>query len=136
MRNVIDLMRYLLPTPPVPGRWRRRLLALGSGEPTRAICSSLIAAAFHSVRYPILPMLDRDYRQLRGTQRARQEILHIRSSRLFTPRDFDISPYFRIIKPMIERGFDPHHLSWATLTPEDLVPADVPPSTASAQAPG
>lgn len=136
MRNVIDLMRYLLPTPPVPGRWRRRLLALGSGEPTRAICSSLIAAAFHSVRYPILPMLDRDYRQLRGTRRARREILHIRSSRLFTPRDFDISPYFRIIKPMIEGGFDPHHLRWATLTPDDLVPADAPPSTVSAQAPG
>ncbi|CAM5538205.1 lipo-like protein [Rhodanobacter lindaniclasticus] len=130
MRNVIDLMRYLLPVPPVPGRWRRRLLALGSGEPTQAICSSLIAAAFHSVRYPILPMLDRDYRQLRGTHGARREILHIRSSKLFTPRDFDISPYFRIIKPMIEHGFDPHHLHWATLAPSDLQPP-----AASAQAP-
>ena len=28
---------------------------LGSGDPTRAICSSLIAAAFGSVRYPVLP---------------------------------------------------------------------------------
>jgi len=135
MRNVIDLMRYLLPVPPVPGRWRRRLLALGSGEPTQAICSSLIAAAFHSVRYPILPVLDRDYRQLHGTHAARREILHIRSSKLFTPRDFDISPYFRIIKPMIESGFDPHHLHWATLTPTDLASADAQPPTASAQAP-
>ena len=75
-------------------------------------------------------MLDRDYRQLRGTQRARQEILHIRSSSLFTPRDFDISPYFRIIKPMIESGFDPHHLHWATLAPGDLQP-----SAGSLQAP-
>lgn len=113
MRNVIDLMRYLVPSPPVPGRWRRRLLALGSGEPTQAICSSLIAAAFQSVRYPILPILDRDYRKLQGTNAARREILHIRSSKLFTPRDFDISPYFHIIKPMIEHGFDPHHLHWA-----------------------
>ena len=40
MRNVIDLVRYLLPTPPVPTRFRRRLLALGSGDPTRAICSN------------------------------------------------------------------------------------------------
>jgi hypothetical protein len=117
MRNVIDLLRYLLPVPPVPGRWRRRLLALGSGDPTRAICSSLIAEAFHTVRYPILPVLDRDYRELRGTHGARKEILHIRSSRLFAPRDFDISPYFRIVKPMIERGFDPHHLHWAMPAP-------------------
>ncbi len=37
-KNVFDLARYLLPAPPVPRRWRRRLLALGSGDPTRAIC--------------------------------------------------------------------------------------------------
>ena len=55
LRNVFDLMRYFFPTPPVPVRWRRRMLAFGSGDPTRAICSSLIAQAFQSVRYPILP---------------------------------------------------------------------------------
>jgi hypothetical protein len=55
MRNIFDLARYLLPTPPVPTRWRRRMIALGSGQPTRAICSTLIAGAFQSVRYPVLP---------------------------------------------------------------------------------
>ena len=40
MKNVLDLARYLIPTPPVPARWRRRLLALGSGDPSRAICST------------------------------------------------------------------------------------------------
>jgi hypothetical protein len=35
LRNVIDLVRYLFPTPPVPQRFRRRMLALGSGDPTR-----------------------------------------------------------------------------------------------------
>jgi len=133
MRNVIDLMRYLLPVPPVPGRWRRRLLALGSGEPTQAICSSLIAAAFHSVRYPILPVLDRDYRQLRGTHSARREIMHIRSSRLFAPRDFDISPYFHIVKPMIEHGFDPHHLHWAAPALGTPAPTALPAPVAPAQ---
>lgn len=37
LKNMIDLARHLLPTPPVPVRWRRRMLALGSGaviEPT------------------------------------------------------------------------------------------------------
>ncbi len=57
LKNVFDLARYLLPTPPVPSRWRRRMLRLGSGDPTRAICSTLIAEAYESVRYPILPLL-------------------------------------------------------------------------------
>lgn len=59
MRNVFDLARYLLPTPPVPMRWRRRMIALGSGQPSRAICSTLIAQAFQSVKYPILPRIER-----------------------------------------------------------------------------
>ena len=103
MRNIVDLVRYLLPTPPVPSRWRRRMLALGSGEPTRAICSSLIADAFYSIRYPILPLLAPGDRRRAGARGARREILHIRSSRLFAPRDFDISPYFQIVKPLLEQ---------------------------------
>jgi len=35
--NVIDLVRYLHPVPLVPVHRRRRMIALGSGEPTRAI---------------------------------------------------------------------------------------------------
>ena len=54
LKNIIDLMRYLLPLP-VPQRWRRRMMSLGSGHPTRIICSALIAQAFENVRYPILP---------------------------------------------------------------------------------
>ncbi|NJN51883.1 MAG: alpha/beta hydrolase fold domain-containing protein, partial [Gammaproteobacteria bacterium] len=57
LKNIFDLLRYLLPTPPVPARFRRRLITFGSGEPTKAICSSLIAEAFQSVRYPVLPDL-------------------------------------------------------------------------------
>lgn len=34
LRNVFDLARYLLPTPPVPVRLRRRMIALGSGDPS------------------------------------------------------------------------------------------------------
>ena len=45
LKNIIDLMRYLIPLP-VPQRWRRRMIALGSGDPTRIICSALIAQAF------------------------------------------------------------------------------------------
>ncbi len=38
-------MRYLFPWP-VPQRWRGRMIALGSGDASRIICSPLIAHAF------------------------------------------------------------------------------------------
>jgi hypothetical protein len=57
LKNVFDLARYLLPTPPVPTSWRGRMLALGSSDPTRAICSTLIAEAFEAIGFPILPII-------------------------------------------------------------------------------
>jgi len=112
LKNVIDLARYLFPTPPVPARWRRRILALGSGDPTRAICSTLIAEAFQRVRYPILPEIDRVAALRRDGKTRIREIHHIRHYSLFAPRDFDISPYFAIVKPMIEAGFDYRQIVW------------------------
>ena len=112
LKNVIDLARYLLPTPPVPSNYRRRLLALGSGEPTRAICSTLIAQAFQSIRYPILPSVTGQIADDPSCAGCRVEMLRIRHHSLFAPRDFDVSPYFRIVKPQIERGFDPAQLRW------------------------
>ena len=102
-------MRYLMPLP-VPQRWRRRMIALGSGDPTRIICSALIAQAFESVRYPILPKVTRMESRV-----ARREILEIRHHSLYAPRDFDISPYFAVVKPTIEHGFDYKKLHWADL---------------------
>jgi hypothetical protein len=106
-KNIVDLMRFLIPMP-VPQRWRRRLIAFGSGDPTKIICSALIAQAFDAVRYPILPKITQA-----GSRRARREILHIRDSSLYMPRDFDISPYFEIVKPTIVNGFDYLNLHWA-----------------------
>src|SRR5215210_5201239 len=106
-KNIVDLMRFLIPLP-IPQRWRRRMIAFGSGDPTKIICSALIAQAFDSVRYPILPKITRA-----GSKRARREILHIRDSSLYMPRDFDISPYFEIVKPTIVQGFDYTALHWA-----------------------
>ena len=117
LRNVVDLARYLLPTPPVPVRWRRRMIALGSGDPTRAICSTLIALAFQSVRYPILPTVEKLPSPRPGCDDCTQEILRIRHHSLFVPRDFDVSPYFDIIKPTLAAGFDPHRLVWDERAP-------------------
>jgi hypothetical protein len=110
LKNIIDLMRFFLPHPPVPARWRRRMLALGSGEPTRAICSSLIAQAFESVGYPILPEVHR------VDDESRLEILHIRHHSLYAPRDFDVSPFFAVVKPTIETGFDYKGMAWDKTT--------------------
>ncbi len=117
LKNVIDLARYLLPTPPVPMRWRRRLLALGSGDPTRAICSTLIARAFESVRYPILPVVEAVPSSDPGCPGCVDEILHVRHYSLYVPRDFDVSPYFQIVKPTLATGFDHHRLLWADQDP-------------------
>ena len=124
LKNIIDLMRYLFPLP-VPQRWRRRMMALGSGHPTRIICSALIAQAFEAVRYPILPKITR-----LDSEAARREILEIRHSSLYAPRDFDISPFFEVVKPTIVRDFDYKAIAWAELSISDpdeiveLVPAD------------
>jgi hypothetical protein len=109
VKNIFDLLRYLFPLP-VPQRWRRRMIALGSGHPTRIICSALIAQAFEQVRYPILPKITR-----LESEAARREILEIRHSSLYAPRDFDISPYFKLVKPTVERGFDYRQMHWADL---------------------
>lgn len=118
LRNILDLARYLLPTPPVPSRFRRKLLSLGSGDPTQAICSSLVAKAFQAIRYPILPenvVLKEDNPACRECYR---EMLHIRHHSLFTPKDFDVSPYFQIIKPTLTPDFDFRNLNWADQEPE------------------
>lgn len=112
LKNVFDLARYLFPLAPVPIRLRRRLLALGSGDPTRAICSTLIAQAFQSVSYPILPEIKREWLDDPECAECYAETYHIRHHSLFTPRDFDISPFFDIIKPTIRNGFDYRAIAW------------------------
>jgi hypothetical protein len=109
LKNIIDLLRYLMPLP-MPQRWRRRMIALGSGDPTRLICSALIAQAFEAVRYPILPKITTI-----ENREVRRELLEIRHSSLYTPRDFDISPYFQVVKPTLVVGFNYKRMHWADL---------------------
>ncbi|MCX7561711.1 lipo-like protein [Sulfitobacter sp. F26204] len=108
LRNIFDLLRYFMPPLPVPSRWRRRMLAIGSGDPTRAICSTLIAQAFQSINYPILPEVTVNDAE----NSVQQEIFHIRHHSLFAPRDFDLSPYMEVVKPTLESKFDFHTLVW------------------------
>ena len=120
MKNIFDLARYLIPTPLVPTRWRRRLLTFGSGDPTRAICSSLIAQAFQTIPYPILPEVALELGHDPHCASCYKEVLRIRHHSQFTPRDFDVSPYFDIIKPSTAKGFKPSKLTWSNKEEEDL----------------
>jgi hypothetical protein len=112
LKYIIDLIRFLVPYPPVPVWMRRRMLAIGHGDPTRAICSTMIAEAFHAISYPILP----DAALHSPTSEAsyavspyvEREAVGIRRDGLYTPRDFDVSPFFEVVKPTIEAGFDFH----------------------------
>ena len=75
----------------------------GQWRALQAICSTLIARAFQAVGYPILPDV---------TVENQREVLHIRHHSLFTPRDFDVSPYFDIVKPLILKKPDYKSFNW------------------------
>ncbi len=90
LRQIVDLLRFFFPYGLLPRRWRSTLFAIGHSEITAAICSTLIARAFTSVRYPILPTM---HRNSEGGV-----IFHHSNTRLITPRDFDYSPYFQVVK--------------------------------------
>ncbi|WP_461480655.1 YiiX/YebB-like N1pC/P60 family cysteine hydrolase [Porticoccus sp.] len=113
LRNVWDLARYLIATPPVPPSYKRRMIALGSGDPSRAICSTLIAQAFQSIRYPILPIVEQQTADSSLCPGCVKEVMRIRHHSLFAPRDFDISPYFQVIKVGLDNSFDYRALPWA-----------------------
>ena len=65
------------------------------------------------MRYPILPEIELLDTSTASGRRHQQEILHIRHYSLYTPRDFDVSPFFQVVKPRIEAGFDFHALRWS-----------------------
>ena len=138
MKNIFDMLRYFFPAPPIPVRWRRRLIAFGSGDPTRSICSTLIAEAYEGIRYPILPEITRaPGRASAQSHYSRQEILHIRHHSLYTPRDFDLSPYFEIVKPTLQYGFDYKTLIWSAGSQADPPASGATPAVeGEATAPG
>lgn len=90
VRQVFDLARFLFPWFMLPRRWRSSLFNTRPGKSTQTVCSTMIAEAFGNVQFPILPLV----------KRVQNNRLHLfmRNPKLCTPRDFDYSPYFDIIK--------------------------------------
>lgn len=107
VEHIWQLARYFFPVTLLPRRWRRAALHLGRGSEREVICSSMIARAFAHVGYPILPRVTIDdtvpppprWRRLlsRNGHRPRARFRACDPD-LITPRDFDLSPYFEIIK--------------------------------------
>lgn len=94
VRQIFDLLRFLVPWPFLPRRWRSSLFTKRVGATTKTVCSTMIAEAFGSIQYPILPLVKHD--DEKGLK------VYRRNPRLCTPSDFDYSPYFDIIKyPMM-----------------------------------
>ena len=124
LRNIVDLARYFFPVSLIPRRLRPRALTIGSGEPTAVICSSMIAEAFQNVGFPILPKVElledprppaTPWARLLRRNASRGSRYFREVPTLVTPRDFDISPYFEIIKfNVIEQTkFDYRKIHWA-----------------------
>lgn len=87
LKLVFDLMKYLI-RPPVPNKYKKFVMEFGSNDASKVICSSIIAEAFQSINYPILPQIE-------------QELYVKKHYKLITPSDFDKSPFFEIIKPTL-----------------------------------
>lgn len=103
IRHIVDILRFLFPWKLFPAKWGSVLFKRGK-RMDKAICSSLIAEAFESVQFPILPDITTDKKK--GIRLIR------RNPMLFWPSHFDYSPYFEIIKyPMLNLSDHPLYKS-------------------------
>lgn len=85
LKHIFDLMKYLI-NPPIPNKYKRQYIEMGSTDASEVICSSIIAEAFHLIDYPILPIKEK-------------EKFIKNNYKLITPKDYDVSPFFEVIKP-------------------------------------
>lgn len=117
VRQLADLARFLFPYGILPRKWRSSLFEHNAGPETKIVCTTLIADAFQAVKFPVLPIISED---TDGESR-----MFKRNAKLFAPSDFDISPYFSILKfPKYSIAENEqhyyHHLPWAG----DAIPAE------------
>jgi len=131
LRNVLDLARYLIPVHIVPHPLQRTALHFGTGQPTEVMCSSLLGKLFAKVRFPILPQIE--YPDTEGAPQVGRTtllrrifgyqsdgftgIFRMRHPTLLTPRDFDLSPYFEVVKfnVVADGFFDYQRIQWAAV---------------------
>jgi hypothetical protein len=144
VRHVLDLARYLFPVSLIPRRYRRAALRHG-GELTEVICSTMLARALAQVGFPILPRVTLDEVPATGSWLRRlarrppssyRALYQKEDPALITPRDFDLSPYFDIVKfnHATAGRFDYRRITWAdprAEAPPQVVVAAMPGETAN-----
>jgi hypothetical protein len=123
VQHILDLARYFFPVSFVPRRWRRAALHMGRGLDREVICSSMIARAFARVGYPIVPRVTVNqvpapprwwHRFVSGNGHQTVARFREQDPALITPRDFDLSPYFEVIKfnHLADPNFDYRRIVW------------------------
>jgi hypothetical protein len=144
VRNILDLAIHLVMVSLLPSRYGRDT-QLGSGANTEVICTSLLGRLFQKVRFPVLPSVtvpdgSHPYREIAGPSPRRSPLTLFRPRRrspyvgvfrqmhhtLLTPRDFDLSPYFDIIKfnVIAQHNFDYQRMEWADDSSRDSANVD------------
>jgi hypothetical protein len=127
LRHILELARYFFPVSLIPRRYRRAALRYG-GELTEVICTTMLARAFARVGFPIVPRVTLDEVEVvptnwmgRLTRRkppTYKALYHKEDPALITPRDFDLSPYFDIVKfnHATASRFDYRRITWTDPT--------------------
>ncbi len=125
VRHIFDLGRYFFPVTLIPRRFRRAALHYGAGSTREVICSTMLARAFARVGYPVLPRVTIDEiaeqthwlrRMLGRNGHGPRAVYREEDPALITPRDFDLSPYFEIVKfnHLCGGKFDYRRIAWVT----------------------
>jgi hypothetical protein len=128
LRNVVELALHLIGLSLLPVRFRDRVLRSGRGPANTAICTSLLGGLFHEVGFPVLPSITHPSGP-GAPARSRRSILRVfgrrrepyagvyrrRPPRMLMPRDFDLSPFFEVVKfnVVAEGRFDYQRIEWA-----------------------
>jgi Permuted papain-like amidase enzyme, YaeF/YiiX, C92 family len=139
VRHIFELGRYFFPVSLIPRRFRRAALTYGGETTRRVICTTMLARAFAHVGYPIVPRVTLDQVDAPHTWFGRLIGRNGHSVRaryrkedpaLITPRDFDLSPYFEIVKfnHLAAGRFDYRRIEW---TSDEEQTAAAPPPTAT-----
>ncbi len=138
VRHVLELARYFFPVSLIPRRFRRAALRYG-GEPSAVICTTMLARAFSAVGFPIVPRVTLDeaakprwWQRWARRREPFRAVYHREDPALVTPRDFDLSPYFDIVKfnHATASGFDYRRIQWA----EEPAPVQAPLAAQAAEA--
>ncbi len=114
-QNILDIALMLLPSWLNFFKKRSITACLGSCSDFRVICSGMIARAFQNVGYPVVPGLEPQSENDSNSDRNPYgATLVMRHYSQILPRDFDLSPNFKIIKfNIIENGrFEYKKLPW------------------------